>query len=273
MSQNQDILNSFIEISNKSLDLVSKWRQGSQEIMSKVNVNGQTDVVTELDCQIEMNAKELLNIKFPNFEFVGEEGFKGNFEVFSHDYFIIDPIDGTKPFVEGSKDWGISICCVIGGIPTVALLNIPDKNICITGIVGEGVRINGKPYKISSNVNRKVGVSPRQLSLVEDCFLDSDFVLKKMSALTPKVAVVISGEVGSAFYCPEKGKSASIWDYAAACFLLQEAGGMMRSFQGSSMPYSGDNVIHRGGWIAAKSDIVFQKVKSFIDTKLQYNCI
>lgn len=265
MSQNQDILNSFVEISNKSIDLVSKWRQGSQKIMSKVNVNGQADVVTELDCQIEMNAKELLNIRFPNFEFIGEEGFKGNFEVFDHDYFIIDPIDGTKPFVGGSKDWGISICCVIGGIPTVALLNIPDKNLNITGISGKGIRINDEPYKISGNVNREIGVSPRQVSLVEDCFLDSDFVLKKMSALTPKVAAVISGDVDAALYFPESGKSASIWDYAAACFLLQEAGGTMRSFQGSPLPYSGNNVIHKDGWIAAKSDIVFQKVKSFID--------
>ncbi len=43
--------------------------------------------MTELDFQIEQNAKEVLNREFPNFEFVGEEGFKGGYDIFNNNYF------------------------------------------------------------------------------------------------------------------------------------------------------------------------------------------
>lgn len=271
MNINRHILNSFIKISNESIDLVNKWRLGNQEVLTKVNPNGQLDVVTELDYQIELNAKKFLNKNFPDFEFIGEEGFKGKFEIFDHNYFVIDPIDGTKSLVKGSKDWGISICCVIDGRPTVSLLNIPDKNLLITGIKGKGIQINGLSVTVNDSGNQKIAVSPRQSKMVEKYLIDSIYTPQEISALIPKVASVISGKVGAALYFPEDGKPTSIWDYAAACFLLQEAGGTMKSFNGNSLPYSGEGVIHEGGWIAAGSNETYTKIKKIVE--ISYNCI
>lgn len=268
MNLYQDILNSFIKISNDSVGFVDVWRQGKKEVLTKINVNNQIDVVTELDCQIEIKAKEVLNKIFPDFEFIGEEGFKGDFDIFDHNYFIIDPIDGTKPFVDGSKDWGISICAVIDGVPSVALLNIPDKHLLITGVIDEEVKLNGQPVKTDKSSNQKIAISPRQLKMVEECFKDTAYIPQEISALTPKVAAVISGETEAALYFPENGKSASIWDYAAGCFLLKQAGGTMSSITGDELPYSGDGVIHKDGWIASRSVKTYSDIKKLVKIKL-----
>ncbi len=268
MSLYQDILKLFMRISNESIGFVDAWRRGKKDILIKINVNNQIDVVTELDYQIERNAKKNLNKHYPEFEFVGEEGFKGNFEIFDQNYFIIDPIDGTKAFVKGSKDWGISICAVIDGVPSIALLNIPDKHLLITGIKNEKVCLNGIPIEIKTTVNQKVAISPRQLTMVEKCFKKTSYVPQEMSALTPKVAAVMTGDVEAALYFPENGKSASIWDYAAACFLLEEAGGVMKSFDGNNLPYSGEGTIYRGGWIASRSDKTYSDIKKLVEIKL-----
>lgn len=267
MNLSERVLASFRDISQQSLDFVKEWRLGRREILIKTNVNGRSDIVTDLDHRIEQNAKVILSKRFPSFGFVGEESFDGWFGVFDHDYFVIDPIDGTRPFVDGGRDWGISICAVMNGIPTVALLHIPDKNLLITGTAGCGIKINGRKVRkiaTSGSADLKIGISPRQVDIATRTLIDPTITSFGMSALIPKVAAVISGEIDAAVYYPEAGKSASIWDYAAANFLINEGGGEMRSLDGQSLPYCGEGVVHRKGWVAANSPVVYGRIRSLV---------
>lgn len=265
----EQILDSFLEIANQSVSFVYEWRQGNKDILTKININGQSDVVTELDCRIENNAKDKLSIVFPDFKFVGEEGFSGDYEAFKQNYFVMDPIDGTRPFTEGSDDWSISLCAVIDGEPKVGILLLPDKNLTITAIKGCGLKINGRLVDLSNQtLNSKIGVSPRQLEKVNATLNKSKFIPNPISALTPKIGAIICGEIDGAIYYPEIGKSASIWDFAAANFLICEGGGIMKSFSGQNLPYKGIGVIHKDGWIAAKNNTIFDEIKSYIDIEL-----
>lgn len=269
MNLEEKILNAFMEITKQSVVFVHEWRQGNKDVLTKININGQSDVVTALDCRIEDNAKDYLNKIFPDFEFVGEEGFSGDYEIFKQNYFVMDPIDGTRPFTEGSSDWSISLCAIIDDKPKVGILMLPDKSLTITAIKEYGLKLNSKQIDLSKfTSSSKIGVSPRQLEKVNATLNKSKFIPNPMSALTPKIAAIISGEIDGAIYYPEVGKSASIWDYAAANFLISEGDGVMKSFTGQNLPYSGAEVIHKDGWIAAKNDVIYDEIKSYIDIEL-----
>lgn len=269
MKLEEQILNSFLGIANQSVVFVNEWRMGNKEILTKINVNGQSDVVTALDCRIEENAKNKLNKTFPDFKFVGEEGFSGDYEIFKHNYFVMDPIDGTKPFTEGSSDWSISLCAIVNGNPVVGILVLPDKSLTITAIKGCGLILNGKQVNLTKLApNSKIGVSPRQLEKVSATLNESQFTPKLISALTPKIGAIICNKIDGAIYYPEVGKSASIWDYAAANFLISEGGGVMKSITGEKLSYKGVGVIHKNGWIAAKNIIIYNKIKKYIDGRL-----
>ena len=64
MTLEENILTAFLDITNESVIFVNEWRQGNKEILTKININGQSDVVTALDRRIEENAKTILNNYF-----------------------------------------------------------------------------------------------------------------------------------------------------------------------------------------------------------------
>lgn len=95
-------------------------------------------------------------------------------------------------------------------------------------------------------------MSPRQIQIPEfkARLQRSEFKPIPVSTLTIKIVSILLGRVDAGIYFPQEGKSANIWDYAAAILLLEEFGGKMTSLDGSLMPFGGQRIIHRDGWLA-----------------------
>lgn len=255
------ILKNFIEINNFALVLINEWRKGKKIIELKINVNGVSNAVTSVDYGIEEFATIKLNKFDSSVGFFGEESFRNDFSTtHKSQYFVIDPIDGTDQFINNDSDWSISLCYVENGKPAVASIFMPDKNICVTAIKNKGICINGVKSKICIGFSKKIGVSPRQIKeqeyirLVDKTGLEPVYV----SSLTPKICSIVTGEVDAAVYFPQHGQSASLWDYAAAVLIIQEAGGKITCLSGRELPFSGNDVIHKDGWLVAKSPEVYK---------------
>jgi len=254
----KQILQEFLEIQGSPFEIINNWRRGPQKILTKINTNGVNDILTEVDQKIEELAVTFIQRIVPDARVFGEENFKHDFSITRLPiYFVIDPIDGTKEFVRGSSEWSISLCLVENSEPTVALISMPDRRLVFTAIKDEGTRVNGKRIQLAKDINRKrIGVSPRQIR--ENKFRlaieGSSFSPIEVSALTPKVCAILAGEVDAAVYFPQEGQSATLWDYAAAVLLIREAGGRITSLCEGELPFSGEGVIHKKGWIAANSN-------------------
>jgi len=74
------------------------------------------------------------------------------------------------------------------------------------------------------------------------------------------------GEINAAVYFPQEGQSAILWDYAAAVLLVHEAGGQITSLCGNELSFSGEEVVHRKGWIATRSSIFHSLLLSCLQT-------
>ncbi|SRR3989344_1976650 len=248
-----ELLKSFEGIGLISIDIISSWRANHGAVLDKINANGVHDVVTDVDIAIEELTRQTIENSTSGIKVLGEESFKQDFTPTEEPFYVVvDPIDGTREFINGTQDWSISICAVENNIPVVASVFLPDKNELFTSIRGSGVWLNGKPFYPQLEKNGLIGVSPRQIK--EDAFKSkierSQLTPTHISALTPKICAILRGDIEAAVYFEQEGVSAALWDYAAVHLLIHEYGGRMTSLTGEELPFSGNEVIHKKGWVA-----------------------
>ena len=95
-----------------SLALSYFERYDALEITSK----GQQDMVSEADHAIERLIRERLGERFPDDAFLGEEiGMAGRGD--AKGLWVVDPLDGTQPFICGMTSWCVSIAYIEDGSP------------------------------------------------------------------------------------------------------------------------------------------------------------
>ena len=109
-----------------------------------VNSKGLQDVVTEADVAVENLIKDRLADRYPSDAFLGEETGHADFPG-STGIWVVDPIDGTQPFVSGLPTWCISIAYVQNGAVVFGLVFNPVADELFTGGVGVRAELNGRP--------------------------------------------------------------------------------------------------------------------------------
>lgn len=203
--------------------------------------------VTDADLACEKLIRSQLAQARPNDDVLGEE-FGGEAR-FSGRQWVVDPIDGTKNFVRGVPVWATLIALLEDGDPVVSVVSAPALRRRWYAAKGAGAfRVfGGEPKRLSvSGVaelsNASVGIS--SLSGWRDRGLrDSILELTDMTwrlrgygdfwnyCLVAEGAVDIAAE-------PE----VSLWDLAAPCLLVTEAGGKFTSIEGKPGPNNGSAV-------------------------------
>lgn len=254
MSKYLSTLESFKRINSEALEIIGRWRNSHKNVIDKINANGTHDVVTEVDIAIEELTNKICQEFTPGIKVFGEESFKQDFSTTTDPFYIVvDPIDGTKEFVNGSIDWSISICAVENGTPVVASIYMPDRNEVFTALKSLGIKLNGIPLiKGKDGINKKIAVSPRQIGneVISEMIMATGYEPIKIPALTPKVCAILRGDVSAAVYFKQDGQSATLWDYAASVLLINEFGGKISSLTGQDLPFIGSKIIHKDGWVA-----------------------
>lgn len=255
METEKRILQSFHALANILETYFSFERQIMATASFKTGANGSKEIVTEVDREVEEICIKFLFSFFPEIPVLAEEQYKKENVLPREGWvFIIDPIDGTAEFSRGSNEWSISLSAVNNLTPRVGMLLMPQDNLRFASCKGMGVTCNGEAIfsKEHDSGGRKIAVSPRQIQVPEfkTRIQLSGFKPLPVSTLTIKIVSILLGRSDAGVYFPQEGKSANVWDYAAAILLLEEIGGKMTSLDGSSMPFGSQKIIHRDGWLA-----------------------
>lgn len=108
-----------------------------------VRSKGTQDVVTEADLEIELLLRERLLGAFPEDRFFGEETGADALEG-AHGLWVVDPIDGTQPFVSGMASWCISVAFVREGELDFGLILAPQSHELFVGGRGRPATLNGR---------------------------------------------------------------------------------------------------------------------------------
>jgi 3'-phosphoadenosine 5'-phosphosulfate (PAPS) 3'-phosphatase len=140
---------------------------------------------------------------------------------------IIDPLDGTKSFLEGRDDFSILVALCINADPVFGMMHFPARQIEVVARVGEGCCINGKWSAVSSNETcRKGHVYFRNFTSTRPDlsagYMDSGLALMQ----------VASGELDGAVIRMTHHKE---WDIAAPMAAIIAAGGRVSDETGASL--------------------------------------
>jgi myo-inositol-1(or 4)-monophosphatase len=111
-----------------------------------VNSKGVQDVVTEADVAVENLLKGRLAERFPTDAFLGEETGHADFPG-STGIWVVDPIDGTQPFVSGLATWCTSMAYVRDGVVLLGLVLNPVADELFAGGDGVSGTLNGSPIR------------------------------------------------------------------------------------------------------------------------------
>lgn len=101
--------------------------------------------VTKADREAEEVIRGLIEQTFPDHAIYGEEG--GRKKTISEFTWVIDPIDGTRAFIEGRKEWGTLIALCADGVPVLGMLDQPATGERWLGVQGEPSVLNGEPIR------------------------------------------------------------------------------------------------------------------------------
>ena len=99
--------------------------------------------VTIADKLAEKTVRKLIEQTYPDHAIYGEE--EGQKKTISEYTWVIDPIDGTRAFISGRKEWGTLIALCSDGVPILGILDQPVTGERWVGIAGERTRYSTVP--------------------------------------------------------------------------------------------------------------------------------
>jgi len=105
--------------------------------------------VTIADKNTELKIRSMIEKKYPSHGILGEEFDSINPE--AEFIWVVDPIDGTRSYIAGHKDFGNLISLTQNKKPIIGIINCPAHDERWVGIKNLNSTINQKPAK-SSNV-------------------------------------------------------------------------------------------------------------------------
>ena len=157
-------------------------------------------------------------------------------------YWLIDPLDGTKEFVNRNGEFTVNIALIEAGKPVFGVVHVPVQGKTYVGCEGLGAQLRDgdqapagiRVASTSASPVRVVGSrSHRGASL--DAFIENlgDCDLVPMGS-SLKFCVVAEG--GADVY-PRLGPT-SEWDTAAAQAVVEQAGGSVVTLDGKPMMYN-----------------------------------
>lgn len=189
--------------------------------------------VTIADRKCEEELRELIGREFPDHAILGEEfGQSGT----SESLWILDPIDGTKPFVAGVPQYTVLIGFTTDDQGLVGVIHSPALDRTMSASRGNGCWVNGRQTHVSTTG-----------ALRDAKLLCSDYagVFKRSSTRGAKTlcGCEFAPGWGDAFghSLVAEGKCDAmldaylhIWDTAAVKVCIEEAGGVFTDWQGNS---------------------------------------
>jgi myo-inositol-1(or 4)-monophosphatase len=115
---------------------------GKLTIQSK----GLQDMASEADLETELLIKRRIAEVFPDDAFFGEETGAGAIAP-GQGVWVVDPIDGTQPFLSGLSSWCVSIAYLKDGVLDFGMVYAPARDELFAGGKGRPATLNGAPVR------------------------------------------------------------------------------------------------------------------------------
>lgn len=193
--------------------------------------------VTEADMAVNETLEAMLRTARPDYGWLSEETEDDPARLSADRVFIVDPIDGTRSFIEGADHWAHSIAVAEGGRITAAVVFLPQPGKLYAAAAGQGATVNGTPLCVSprskltgaSVVLAKPALAPQYwrtaVPQVERVYRPS---------LAYRLSLVAEGRFDAVLTLRRSWE----WDVAAGDLILREAGAATSDRRGGMLRFN-----------------------------------
>jgi myo-inositol-1(or 4)-monophosphatase len=209
-----------------------------------VREKSKNNPVTSADLEANRIIRNKIHKSFPDDGWLSEEDQDNECRLALNRVWVVDPIDGTKEFIEGVPQFAISIAFVVEGRPKIAIVYNPAKERFYKAAAGQGAYLNDKAIHVSPRedingasllVSRSEPQKKFQV-LVERCDI------RRVGSIAYRLAKVAGGEGDGTLTF----RTIQEWDICAGVLMVEEAGGIVVDGQGKTMNFNRELPKHRG---------------------------
>ena len=190
--------------------------------------------VTDVDVEVERALRREVEGRFPSDAFLGEEGGRSGT---GRRRWVVDPIDGTRNFVDDIQLWATLIALEVDGSAVVAVVDAPALDERYEAVRDGGARLNGRPISVSdvATLDRSFvlhsGMEEWMHGPRWDRFARLVATSQRSRGLSDFWGHVLVAR-GSADVVLEH-EPCGVWDWAALRLIVEEAGGLMTTLEGA----------------------------------------
>ena len=187
--------------------------------------------VTEADLEVDAMLHARLLEAHPDAGWLSEETEDDADRLSRDKVFVVDPIDGTKSFINGNNNFSHSLAISEGGRVTVGVVHLPARGLTFEAELGKGAFLNGEP--ITASV-AEAFEGARVLAS------ESQFRSRLWSSAPPPVERHFRASLAYRMCLVAQGRFDAMvtlrdtweWDVAAGVLICEEAGAIATTRQG-----------------------------------------
>ena len=269
-------------ISWEAADILISYERTLKDLKKReevINTKSDKSPVTLADLKVNEIILKRMNEEYSNvsWNYLSEENvdlFYKKENPISEWLWVLDPLDGTKDFVNGTKDYAMHFALNFQNKPFLGIVLIPKRNELWISDSKKvwGERRNGS--FLNSNLSKKTNLE--EMNLVRSKNHSND-ILKKliekiefcnisvMGSVGCKISSIIRGENDIYLSISLPGKSCpKDWDFAAPEVILKNSGGAITNIDNEELIYNRENYEQRGVIIASSNKETHEEVCSKI---------
>jgi 3'(2'), 5'-bisphosphate nucleotidase len=236
------------------LELAAALASRAAEVILAIRARGfavtrkaDRSVVTEADHAAEALIVAGLREAVPEIPVIAEEAVAGGgVAVATACFWLVDPLDGTREFTDGSDDFAVNIGLVRDGRVVLGAVGVPATGEMFGGIVGVGAwkRLDGVKTPVHARKAPAEGLTVLASRHHGDTARLDAFLAGRVVAKTVNFGSSLKFcrlAEGIADLYPRFGRTME-WDTAAPQAVLEAAGGTVRTLDGMPLKYG------KAGW-------------------------
>lgn len=249
-----------IELAREAGRRIMDFYNSSVIAEEKIGLDNYAEPVTEADRAASQIIVNRLKTEFPADGILSEEETDDQLRLETNRVWMIDPIDGTRGFINHDGDFAVQIGLAIDGQSALGVVYEPFRERLFWAVKGQGAWLelpNQARQQLfvseETDFTRMILAASRSHRSARMDKVVKTFVFQneiQRGSVGVKIGLLVINEADVYIHLSPRTKQ---WDTCAPEIILREAGGMMTDLFGAEIVYNTPNVQNFNGVVSSNS--------------------